>query len=160
MQVDFDFDRREWDELFAAWEEPAVKKTLRSAASAYGKAGKPILKGRAPRATGDLQSSVRFKRMRARTGAIGVVVAPMGKKAAHRNMVELGTKPHLILPRTPGGRIRTLFGFVSVVNHPGARANPWVAASADAVEDAGSMAAEEVIFDGLDARPVPPETDG
>lgn len=162
MNVVITFDDRELQQFLKAWEEPAVKRTLGAAASAYGRTVKPILRAATPVARpgnryasgpGSLQRATRYKRMSARFG-IGVVIAPMGRTAYYRRWVVGGTKPHVILPKTPGRRIRIAGGFATAVHHPGAKANPYVERVGAQTEEIGSRAAETVIFAGLDARPV------
>lgn len=81
-------------------------------------------------APGGMRASVRAARIR-KTGAIGVVVGPMGKRAFMRHWVASGTKRHLI----PG---KGMFGFLSLVNHPGAKPNDYAgraSGSMDAAHD-------------------------
>lgn len=156
--IELRWEDDEVEKFLEPWQEPAVKKTLRAAASAFGRAGRPVLRAHTPSAppgnayaggAGNLQRQTRFKRIRARYG-IGVVIAAMGRLAYYRHMVTGGTRPHLIVPRSPSGRLAVLGGFAKVVRHPGARANPYVSRAAGAVESAGFAAAERVVFDGLE----------
>jgi hypothetical protein len=162
MRVVLTFDDHEFQDFLKAWQEPSVKRTLRAAASAYGRTLKPILQAATPVARpgnpyatgpGNLQRSTRFKRMRASYG-IGVVIAPMGRSAFYRRFVVGGTKPHVILPRSQGGRLAIAGGFATAVHHPGARANPYVARAGHLGEGIGYLAAERMIFDGLTAKRV------
>lgn len=141
-------DTKEWDEFLKTWQEPEVKKTLRAAAGAIGKAAKPILRNATPvGATGSLKKSVRYKKTKAAYG-IGVVVAPMGRGAFYRSMVTGGTKPHEITGKD-GGRLSTPFGVFASIHHPGSQANPFVAASAGAMEEAGYRALIDVLGPAL-----------
>lgn len=161
MIITLTFDDRELQQFLKAWEEPAVKRTLGAAASAYGRTVKPILKAATPVARpgnpyatgpGSLQRATRFKRMSARFG-IGVVIGPMGRTAYYRRWVVGGTKPHDIAAKR-GGRLRLGNRFATVVHHPGAKANPYVERVGALSEEIGTRAAENVIFTGLDARSV------
>lgn len=101
---------------------------------------------------GDLAKSVRVARVR-RTAGVAAVVGPMGRRAFTRYWVIFGTKPHRINARAQaaranvsllraavdvaGGRRHTLgfpagggMVFRASVQHPGARANPFVARGA------------------------------
>ena len=155
------WDDDEVEKWLEPWREPAVLKTLRRAASAYGRAGRKVLRAATPVAppgniyareaggAGNLQRSTKSRRIRSNP-AIGVVIGPMGNTAYYRHMVTGGTKPHVILPTTVGGRLRLLGGFASAVHHPGARANPYVERARGAVESAGYAAAERVVFAWLE----------
>lgn len=168
MKVELTFDRREWDELLRSWQEPAVKRTLQAAASAFGRAAKPIVKAEIPEARpgnpyakgpGNLRATVRYRRFRAGRG-IGVVIAPMGKSAYYRRWVAGGTKAHVILPKAAGSRgqarraLAIAGGFARVVHHPGAKPNDFIARAEGRAEGAGFDKAEAVLFDGLDAKRV------
>lgn len=171
MRLEITFGDDEIKKWMEPWQEPHVKSVLRKAASAYGRAGKPIVQAATPVARpgntyaigpGNLRAATRFKRIKSNP-AIGVVIGPMGKKAFYRHMVVGGTKPHPILPKQKGSRglarrLAILGGFANLVHHPGARPNPYIARVAGAVESAGLRAAERVIFKGLtDSRAVPAE---
>ncbi len=162
MKFEVTYDDRQFQELLDAWQEPNVKKTLRKGASAWGKAGKPILKAHTPvgpsgrpkyGGVGSLQASVRYKRMKSRYG-IGVVVANMGRAAFVRHMVEYGTADHLVMPKSLGGRLATVFGPRPFI-HSHAKPHPFIGPAAGEVERAGAAAAEVVIFGALaEAHPV------
>lgn len=160
MRVELTFDDREWQEFLKAWDEPAVKRTLGVAASAWGKTVKPILKAETPAArpgnayaqgVGNLQKLTRYKRIRATFG-IGVVVAAMGRNAFYRRWVVGGTKPHEI--RANAGALKVGRGFAAVVHHPGAKPNDYVTRAGRRGEHAGLEAAERVVFDGLEGKRV------
>lgn len=160
MRVELTFDDKEWQEFVKAWQEPAVRRTLGSAASAWGRTVKPILKAETPTAKpgnkyasgpGNLQKLTRYKRIKARFG-IGVVVAAMGRNAFYRRFVTIGTKPHEI--KAKAGSLRVGSGFPAVVHHPGARPNDYVTRASHRAESAGLDAAERVVFDGLEAKRV------
>lgn len=160
MRVEITFDDREFREFLQAWQEPAVKRTLGAAASAFGLAAKPAIRAAIPvarpgnpyaKSAGNLRSLVRSKRFRAVRG-IGVVIGPMGKAAFYRGWLTTGTKPHRI--RFPDQRRRGVSKARGNIRHPGARPNPYIARSRDRAESAGMTAAERVIFRGLDAQRV------
>jgi hypothetical protein len=170
ITVTLTFDAHEWNDFLEAWQEPAVKKTLKAGAASFGRAAKPILKAATPEGpignkygdAGNLRRTVRYKQIRARYG-IGVVVAPMsgkGKSAFYRRFVVGGTKPHLILPKSLGGRLAIVGGWAEAVHHPGATPHPFVARAAAAMEHAGFAAAEHTILDGLEAKRVQGEEEG
>lgn len=160
MNVTLTFDDHEWQEFIAAWQEPAVRKTLKAAASAWGRKAKPILKAETPvakpgnpyaKGEGNLRDLTRYKQIGAQYG-IGVVVAPMGRGAYYRRWVVGGTKAHVILPKSTGGRLAVLGGLATAVHHPGARANDYVSRAFPQAEFLGGNAAEDVIFAGLEAQ--------
>lgn len=94
---------------------------------------------------GELKRSVKVRRIRSNP-AIGVVIGPMGKTAFHRWWVTRGTKPHLIRPKD-GGFLRLAFGFVKLVEHPGAKANPFVARAGARVDSQALDVAEATIME-------------
>lgn len=162
MRVELRFEHHEWDELLKAWQEPAVKRTLRAGASAFGRAAKPIVRAEIPvappgnpyaKSAGNLARQVRYRRFHARFG-IGVVVGPIGRSAFYRRFVAGGTKAHLILPKRLGGRLKVVGGFARAIHHPGAKANDFIGRAERRATDAGLTKAETVIFDGLDAKRV------
>lgn len=172
--LDLRFTDAEWRPLLAGWDEKEVKKTLRRAAQAWGAAAKPIVKAQVPVAApgnkyvtrGNLQRSVRAVRIRPRYG-IGVVVGPieskrLGTNPYYRHMVVGGTKPHLILPKKRGSRsigaireaaLKIANGqYVKAVQHPGAKANPFIERARPAAEAAGHARAERYILRRLAAE--------
>ncbi len=96
---------------------------------------------------GGLRDSIKQRKVRADGYGVSAVVGPMGKKAFTRRWVTTGTKPHTIAARAHGAREQTSFlqavanvakgrrpalhfadgGFRGSVEHPGARANPYIA---------------------------------
>lgn len=115
-------------------------KALRTSTTTAAKAAVPALLAETPQGkTGNLRASVRHKAMKKRYG-IGSVVAPMGKKAAHRHLVMFGTKPHYI-PGPPGGFLRVGDRYLRGVHHPGiTKPNPFVDRAAPAMQDAADGA--------------------
>lgn len=156
MQVVLTFDSHEWDALLKAWQEPPVKRTLKAAASAFGRAAKPVIQAEIPMARPGNKYAVRAGNLRASTrsrqikSGIGVVVGPMGRTAFYREWVARGTKPHEI--RAKAGTMRIGSGFARVVHHPGSKPNDFIGRASGRAEREGYAKAEAVIFDGLDAR--------
>lgn len=108
--------------------------------------------------TGNLRKSIGYASIR--KGAIGVVAGPLrkagriskttgktvGRKAGfHRHLVEFGTKPHLILPKSTGGRLKVLGGFLPYVEHPGAKPHPWMTRGRNRIVAAADRAFREFV---------------
>jgi hypothetical protein len=141
MSAHFHMDASEVDAYLAEITEEKRAKALRAATTAGARAAMPILRAATPRgATGNLQSAVRMKAMRKRYG-IGSVVAPMGKKGRHRELVSGGTKAHIIAGRN-GGFLNIGNRYMRAVNHPGAKANPFLARVAGSMTEAAVRAFE------------------
>ena len=97
-----------------------------------------------PRAPGGMRAAVKSKRIK-RNPAIGVVVGPMGKAAFMRHWVAQGTKPHQIRPKG-GGVLALAFGFVKLVNHPGAKPNDYAGRTQRAAEGSAFDKAEDYLL--------------
>lgn len=172
--LDISYDASEWKPLLEGWTEPEVKKALRRAATAWGAGAKPVVKAATPVAApgnkyvtrGNLQRSVRAVRAKPRYG-IAVVVGPIESKKLgfnpyYRHIVVGGSKPHLILPKKRGSRsigslrdaaLKIANGeYVKAVQHPGARANPFIERARSAAEQAGHERAERSIFKSLERK--------
>jgi len=89
-------------------------------------AARPILKAaraKAPVKTGGLRKSLRLKVKKAKIPIVKVIA---GKGGAHANMVEFGTKPHIISAKD-GGVLRLHGGrVVTSVSHPGSKKHPFM----------------------------------
>lgn len=82
--------------------------------------------GTAPRRTGNLAKSQRFRVRRIGLNTHGTIWYPLDyAMAAHE-----GARPHQIRPRDPNGILRFVQNgqvrYAKQVNHPGQRAKPWL----------------------------------
>lgn len=123
----------------------SVNKVLRTATTRAGAAMKAAMKPAIPVHTGNLRGSLSARRVRSNPG-IGVVVGPMGRKAAHRALVVGGTRAHVITPRK-AHVVKTPFGVFARVHHPGAKPNRWIDRVERGAYEAGFRVAEDTIFD-------------
>lgn len=124
-------------ERLAAFQEPRMTRVMKGTAAAGARTFVAPLRAAAPRGRNvpksparNLAGSIRvgFDRQGGRRGGIAYLAGPMGKKAFHRHWVTAGTRPHRI-PKAGkgGGPIKLAFGVFTEVQHPGARANPFIA---------------------------------
>ncbi|SRR5712691_2067245 len=71
-------------------------------------------------------------------------------------MQEVGTRPHVILPRKSGGYLRFEVGgrvvFAKKVNHPGTKPTPWLHEAFDTLKPSFQPAINTALHFGLDAR--------
>lgn len=100
------------------------------------------MEARVPVDTGKLRNSLRMKVETDR-----VIIGPNETMAPYAGYVEYGTKPHVIKPKRPEGVLVFKVGGTTVyakkVNHPGTKAQPYVAPAFQAwVDSLGTMAAE------------------
>lgn len=74
--------------------------------------------------------------------------------AAHALYVNGGTKPHIIVPKNPGGRLRFVIAgrtiFAKKVNHPGTSPRPFMDHAADAGGQAMKIAFEDGVENAVD----------
>lgn len=164
--VEFEYDDNQIRAYIERFREPEVKKLLRKARSAAGRAGAPILKAsylgtsHPYSTTGNLEHAIGYGAIKSNP-AIGVVIAALRrrgrlqkstgkrigqKRGAARHLLEYGTKAHLIPPR------KSLLGFLQIsvgqahyIHHPGAKAKPFLGPAVDAISNAANAAAERVI---------------
>lgn len=169
--VEFQYNDNEIRLYLERFREPEVKKLLRKARTAAGRAGAPILKvsylGTAhPYAsTGNLEHAIGYAAIKSNP-ALGVVIAALRRKGrlqkstgkrigqkrgAARHLLEYGTKPHLIPPRKGGfGALLIALGAAHYIHHPGAKPKPFLGPAVGAIERAADAAAERVILAALE----------
>lgn len=114
------------DQLPAKMEANIVRAGMRAGANVL----KEAIQEGAPVHLGDLKESVRVS-TRLNKGAVSVKVKIGNKKAWYAGLVEFGTKPHEIV----AGDGNSLFIrgiFKKSVQHPGARAHPFIRPALDA----------------------------
>jgi hypothetical protein len=167
VSVEFEYDDNDVQVYLARFRETQVKAVLRKAASAAGRAGKPILLSSYQSQphpysnTGNLEHSIGYGRIRS-PQTIGVVIAALrrkgrlskstGKRVGQkrgqaRHLVEYGTKPHLIPPRKSGyGLLLIALGGSHYIHHTGAKPKPFLGPVVDTISSASSAAAERVIL--------------
>jgi hypothetical protein len=133
---------------FYGSELEAVLEAMRDAA---GKAMQPVLQQSylsrgVGRKTGNLYRSIKPVKIKRQPGTIGVIAGPIpGKRGGnHRHLIEFGTRAHRIYPKE-NGILRAAFGYAKLVEHPGARAKPFVTPAAGTALEAGQQAADAVL---------------
>lgn len=169
--VEFEYDDNQIRVYLAKFREPEVKKVLRKARSAAGRAGAPILRASflgTPHpysTTGNLEHAIGYGAIKSNP-AIGVVIAALRRKGrlqkstgkrigqkrgAARHLVEYGTKPHLIPPRKDLlGFLRISVGQAHYIHHPGAKAKPFLGPVVGSISAAANEAAERVILAAME----------
>lgn len=155
-------------------EKNILRAALRSGAAVYLKE----VRSHIPAVSGDLRKSARIT-TRASRGSVSASVKVGDKKAFYANMVEFGTRPHVIsvteadrgINRRTGNQISvstinrslrlggTLVG--PSVNHPGSRPHPFMRPAADsgftaAAEAVTAKIRERLTREGLNTQaPIP-----
>lgn len=120
-----------------------LRGTIRAAAPPRIRAG--VRSGMPGVAPGTLYRSIRYRTLKKRLGPPAVVVGPM---ARYRHWAIGGTRPHEIHVRDAAAFPRFL-GFRTVVQHPGARGDPWVERGiAAGMDRAMREAADEILRSG------------
>jgi HK97 gp10 family phage protein len=112
-------------QLPARVEKNIMRAALRAGANVF----KAEAKQEVPVDEGDLLASIRVS-VKSKRGTIYASVKAGGKRAPHWHLVEFGTRPHKIKPKnahalTVGGKV------VGEVDHPGARAKPFMRPALD-----------------------------
>jgi hypothetical protein len=147
----FRVDDDEQEALFRHYGQQKLDRIFMASARAGAKVAADALQRAAPIGTsrpsqfyrrnklphGTLASSVAARKIRKRgvqKSTIGFVVGPGGKFGFTRHWITGGTKPHLV--KTGRGKR---------MQHPGTRANPWVARTAPTAIDASNRASRAVI---------------
>jgi hypothetical protein len=120
-------------------EVPVKKRAAAGAHGTYGKVGKDYGE------PGAMRASVQARRIKGNE-AIGVVVAPMGKRAFMRHWIAFGTKRHEIRPKGVGGFLRVGFGFAPLVIHPGSKPNDYAGRAISRGEGNAVARAEDYII--------------
>jgi len=103
---------------------------------------------------GDLRASIRVS-VRTKGATVYASVKAGGKKAPHWHLVEFGTRPHKIKPKNAhslviGGHV------VAEVDHPGAKAKPFMRPTLDsksgaAIEAVGAQVRKRLTKEGINA---------
>lgn len=99
-----------------------MKRTLQRATNASAKFLKPLVQAESPRKTGKLRKSISAGQ--AKRGRPASIVKARPKIAFYRHMVMGGTKPHRI--RFPDQKRAGVPKSQGNIQHPGARANPFI----------------------------------
>lgn len=81
-----------------------------------------------------------------KNGTVMVVAGPKAKAAPHAFLVDLGTKPHLIVLGKPWRKLPAGF----VIHHPGAKAQHFMDRAIDAVGAQSQAAMEKGIATGIE----------
>jgi HK97 gp10 family phage protein len=115
---------RELDAFLQTLPVKVERNVLRSSLRAGANVFKGAAKAKAPRKTGKLIKSLAVTTS-SKGGTVTAKLKARGKIAPHAILVEFGTKPHKIKPKKKGGL--TVGGnIVAEVDHPGARARPFM----------------------------------
>lgn len=121
---------RQLDELLRTLPEKMQKNVNRTGLRAGAAVLLEEVKQNIPVASGALRDSARIT-SRARGGSVSVSVKVGNRQAWYAHLVEFGTRPHVITPKTASA---LQFGGVTTkaVQHPGTRARPFMRPSVDA----------------------------
>lgn len=151
---------RQLDELLQTLPEKMQRNVNRAGLRAGAVVLLDAVKQNIPVASGALRDSARIT-SRTRNGEVTVSVKVGNRVAWYAHLVEYGTRQHAIKPREPGGAMQ--FGGVTTrsVQHPGARAQPFMRPAVDlelpqALEAITAKIRERLTKQGLDVpAPVP-----
>jgi HK97 gp10 family phage protein len=132
--------------LLGKVEGAPLKKTLQRATSASAKYLKPKVQAAAPRKTGKLRKSISASQAKRERPAAIVKARP--KVAFYRHMVIRGTKPHRI--RFPDQKAAGIPKTSGNIQHPGAKANPFIEETSRQYRDEAVNEALKVIKQELD----------
>lgn len=122
------------DQLPAKVERNILRGALRAGANVI----KPVAQGQIRHVSGELARSLKV-RSNARGGT---VTASVYTRVFYAPFLEYGTKPHEIKTKN-GGALSFGGGFVKSVDHPGARAYPFLRPAMDSQAGAAVIAAAE-----------------
>jgi len=132
----------ELEEQLKSLPDKLARKHLANAMRAGLRIVQKAEKAGAPSDTGALRESITVyqrKRNKQPLATIEFGVKPLGKKLKKRkrptnlaSLIEFGTKPHMIVPKKEWGSLK-LYGnrWVSHVQHPGAKPQPFINAAID-----------------------------
>jgi len=120
---------RELDAFLQQLPVKVERNILRAALRAGANEFKDEAKLRVPVDEGDLRASIRVTTTSKR-GTVYAKLKAGGKRAPHANLVEFGTAAHKILAK-PGHALSFNGVAVREVNHPGAKAQPFMRPAAD-----------------------------
>lgn len=138
---------------------------MRGALRAGAKVFLDEVKQNIPVREGVLRASARISTKKGKDGRVSASVKVGSAKAFYANMVEFGTRPHVILAR-PGGSMNVNGTEVRSVEHPGIAPHPFMRPAADAKFTAAVAAVQAKVRDrlakaGIDVPdPVPPDEAG
>jgi HK97 gp10 family phage protein len=132
--------------LLSKMEGAPLKKTLQKATSASAKYLKPKVQAAAPRRTGKLRKSISATQAKRERPASIVKARP--KVAFYRHMVIQGTKPHRI--RFPDQKRAGVAKSAGNIQHPGAKAQPFIEQTSRQYRDQAINEAVKVIKQELD----------
>ncbi len=123
------FGGRELDAFLQQLPVKVEKNILRAALRAGANEFKEEAKQRVPVDEGDLRASIRVT-TRTKRGTVYASLKVGGKRAPHANLVEFGTTAHKIVAKKQGA---LSFNGIAVreVDHPGAKAQPFMRPAAD-----------------------------
>lgn len=139
------------------------RKVLRPAVS---KAATPVVKAakrNAPTGTGltpdgrerpHLKKTIAKTRAKVgkKTGTVYVVVGPKANQAAHSHLVHDGTAPHDITLTQPLVLQNTLLPAGTVIHHPGAQAQPFLADAVDATAGRAQSILKREVGKGIEKQ--------
>lgn len=131
---------------------PAVRKAstpVRKVAKRLAPKGTAVDDNRPPLRKTITKTSVKWQRP---TDTFYVVVGPEAGKAPHAHLVHDGTRPHEIILTQPlilGGTFLPA-GFV--IQHPGSRANPFIARAAEATRSQVQSILRKSILENIDKQ--------
>lgn len=129
-------------QTLAKYEEGPLKKTLQKGTNAGAKYLKPKVQAEAPRRSGKLRRSVSAGQAKRSRPASIVKLRP--KVAFYRHMVITGTRPHRI--RFPDQKAAGIPRGQGNIEHPGARANPFIERAAEQYDDEAFAVATKTII--------------
>ena len=151
---------RELNAFFQQLPAKVGQNIMRAALRAGANEFKDEIKANIPVASGRLRRSVRVS-TRASKGKVMAYVRVGGKKAAHAQLVEFGTRPHRIEPKR-GGSLLIGGHPVAGVDHPGAKAQPFARPALDtktgaAVAAVAAKVRQRLTLEGINT-PAPEDT--
>lgn len=121
------------------------RNVMRGAVNAGGQVFRKEARAGVPVKSGDLRNSIRVSvRVSTKAGRIDGTVKAGDRKAFYAHMVEFGTQRHVIKARK-GGMLNIGGRLVSQVDHPGARAKPFMRPAFDKAGQASITAFADYI---------------
>lgn len=133
--------------LPAKMETNVMRSALRAGAAVY----LAQVKQNIPVKDGALRQSARITTKKNRDGSVSASVKVGNRQAFYAQMVEFGTRSHVIAPRT--GRLQIGGQFVGgAVEHPGSRPRPFMRPAADEKFTAAVAAVQKKVRDRLRAQ--------
>ncbi|MYM37259.1 hypothetical protein GTP38_23310 [Duganella sp. FT94W] len=134
---------RQLNELLKTLAPKVERNILRSALRAGAKVYLQSADEKIPVDQGDLRESLRIS-TKAKRGVVSAGVKVGNKKAWYASLVEYGTKPHKI--KAKNARALSVGGVaVAAVDHPGAKASPFMRPAADESHQAATDAVAQQI---------------